>query len=617
MTAQKLDSKAPRIAFFDGYRGLLILIILFYYFFQHILPGGFLAVNAFLMVAGFFAFRHFYLADLKGKKTVLRHYWASRLQRLFFPMLFMVLATVTFILIFAPNYFYNLRNMGLSSLAFLNNYYQILSNQSYFVQAANPSAFTHLWYISLYAQLIFLTPIMVKLFYSWHRNPMLTANALLVLTVISAVLLGYWYQDGKDPSRIYYDLLTRGFAFTAGGALGLLFPAQLRPKPLAFKKRRIFNIVGTVCVVLMFLMLRFMYGTMPFAYRFGMALFTFVSIVFVMVSLHPDTFFSKVMSFKGLTFFGKRSLSYYLWFYPVHLVIPDKLGSVTNLWWNALIQFVIIMGLAEISYRLFEQRQLILPFGQDFDWLQTKRRVRYLIRNRGILIGVKALAIFYALTALVGSIAMLAAPEQKGEVAQRLEQVINQNASEESSSESTAQEVKVINNIDGLTRQEILQASALEVTFIGDSILLASEKQIIEVFPKAVNHIDGLVGRQLYQSVEVVRKLIAGNKLQPVVVTILGSNGTFTAGQLNDYIEAIGTDKEQYFLTSATEKAWVADANQQLFAAAKRYNNVHIIDWRTYSQGHSDWFEQDGIHPSATGALEMAKEIARQIVANH
>ena len=55
----KTPTKSPRLAFFDGYRGVLILLILTYYFFQHILPGGFLAVNAFLMVAGFFAFRHF------------------------------------------------------------------------------------------------------------------------------------------------------------------------------------------------------------------------------------------------------------------------------------------------------------------------------------------------------------------------------------------------------------------------------------------------------------------------------------------------------------------------------------------------------------------------------
>jgi len=39
----KTSTKSPRLAFFDGYRGVLILLILTYYFFQHILPGGFLS----------------------------------------------------------------------------------------------------------------------------------------------------------------------------------------------------------------------------------------------------------------------------------------------------------------------------------------------------------------------------------------------------------------------------------------------------------------------------------------------------------------------------------------------------------------------------------------------
>ena len=133
----KTSTKSPRLAFFDGYRGVLILLILTYYFFQHILPGGFLAVNAFLMVAGFFAFRHFYTAPTLRKSVSIKSYLKSRLERIFFPTLFMVLLVAAYIALFAPDYFYNLRNMGFSSLFFVNNYYQILSNQSYFVQAAD------------------------------------------------------------------------------------------------------------------------------------------------------------------------------------------------------------------------------------------------------------------------------------------------------------------------------------------------------------------------------------------------------------------------------------------------------------------------------------------------
>lgn len=608
---QKKVKQAPRLAFFDGFRGLLILTILYYYFFQHILPGGFLSVNAFLFIAGFFAFRHFYVANAQGKGVNLPQYWIKRLQRIFFPTLFVVMCSTTFIVLFSPSFYYNLRNMGLSSLVFMNNYYQIFSQQSYFVQAANPSAFTHLWYIALYAQLIFLTPLLVKLIYSWNRNPVIAMNLLLVISLISAVLLGYWYQDGMDPSRIYYDLVTRAFAFTLGGAFGFLLPVKLKPKPLAAKQLMIFNIIGLSSFALLLVMLFFVYGTQSFAYRFGMTLFTILTAVFVSVSIHPATISHRVLSFPLFTFFGKRSLSYYLWFYPIHLVMPEKLTNISQPWLNALIQFVIIMVFAEVTYRLFEQRELILPFGQDFNWREIKRRVRFLIRHKRSLLGIKAISILYVLITSIGLVALILTPENKATTAEVLQNVITENQKLVEESSESVEETKVINNIEGLNRQALLQANALEVTFIGDSILLAATQPIKDVFPKAI--IRGDIGRQLYQSVSYVNQLKEKGELKNTVVTILGTNGTFTEGQLNDYIEAMGSERELFFVTPSANRVWIQDANDKLFDAAKRYANVKLIDWRTFSSGHSDWLYEDEVHPNEVGALEFAKYIATEI----
>src|SRR5699024_6200042 len=91
------------------------------------------------------------------------------------------------------------------------------------------------------------------------------------------------------------------------------------------------------------------------------------------------------------------------------------------------------------------------------------------------------------------------------------------------------------------------------ITFVGDSTLLASTKLIQNVFPKAV--INGEVGRQLYNSVSVVNSLDQSGLLKPTVVTMMGSNGTFTAGQINDYIEAIGPEHDVFFVTSDTKRS--------------------------------------------------------------
>ena len=111
----------------------------------------------------------------------------------------------------------------------------------------------------------------------------------------------------------------------------------------------------------------------------------------------------------------------------------------------------------------------------------------------------------------------------------------------------------------------------------------------------------------------VVNSLDQSGLLKPTVVTMMGSNGTFTAGQINDYIEAIGPEHDIFFVTSDTKRSWVSDANQQLLAAAQRFGNVHIIDWASYSNDQTGWQRDDGAHPTEEGAHELSVFIAKEI----
>lgn len=607
------NNQAQRLNVFDGYKGLSIISILMYYFFQHILPGGYLAVNFFLLIAGFFNFRHFYIADQKGTPTRAITFYLKRLERLFFPMLAVILSTGTFILLFARNFMSNLRNMGLTSLLFINNYYQIINNQSYFVQAANPSPFTHLWYVSLLAQLILLTPLLIFLFYSWHRKPSITVNLLLIAAALSAFFLGYSYSENTDPTGIYYGLLTRAFAYLLGGALGLLFPAQLNPKPLKGKVMWIFNVVGFICIVSLYIMMKFMYGTQPFAYRFGMTLFTIVSAILVIVTIHPSSIWNKIISFPVFTFLGKRSLSYYLWYYPVYLIFAQAIRPLGLPFWpNMIVQLVALVVLSEINYQLFEIRKVSLPIGQDFNWRKTKYQLNFLRNHPNELVNIKIITGIYAVVFLLGSIGILAAPEAKDDTVNIVQQVIEQNQEIANQTQTEkSQSNKVVNNIDGLEQHEHLYANGLDVTFIGDSVLLASTESIKRVFPKAI--ISGEVGRQLYNSVSVVESLKNQDLLMSSVVVILGSNGTFTPGQIDDFINAMGPERDIFFVTATAVRSWVPDANHQLFAAAQRFGNVNIIDWASYSNDQPDWQLDDFGHLSETGSEELAKFIASEI----
>ena len=46
---------------------------------------------------------------------------------------------------------------------------------------------------------------------------------------------------------------------------------------------------------------------------------------------------------------------------------------------------------------------------------------------------------------------------------------------------------------------------------------------------------------------------------------------------------------------------------------SKKNKNVGIIDWHGYSEGHSEYLNDDGIHPNMTGAYAYATMIRQAV----
>ncbi len=601
-----------RIAAFDGLKGFAILSILAYYFYEHLLPGGYLAVNIFLFFAGFMNVRYFYKREEANQSYSILKYYKKRLSRMFFPMLWLIIFVSAFVLLFASDFLVNLRGTSIASLFFVNNYYQLANNFSYFFDAVAPNPFTHLWYVSLLAQLIVLTPLLVKLVYSFHKQAPTASVMLGILSVVSFITMAYLYSGSQDPSNVYYRISTRAFAYTLGGAVGFLLPLNLKHTIVNNKQRQIINGVGAVLIILIGLMMTFMYGTQDFAYYFGMFLFTLIVAVFFVILTFDDSIWNKLFSFKPLTWLGRRSYSYYLWFYPIYLIVP-KLGIFSNLNYSLLllIQFILLIIFAEISYRLFEQEVIDLPIGQDFNWNKMRHQFKVLSKSGKALMNIKVMTGIYVVLLLGAIIAQIQSRSGTEDIAE-LEALIESNQEQVVEEQSEPTENRAINNIDGLSQEELLYANGLDVTFFGDSTLLSAANQVKAVFPKAV--IDGAIGRQLYNSYADIASLEEQGLLKDTVIFLLGSNGTFGQTQIDDIMSVVGDQRDVYFVTSNAQRAWTTDANNQLKQASERYGNVEIIDWANFATNHPEWLrESDQAHPTTVGAQELAKFIAKEV----
>ena len=591
------NPKYKRVAALDGFKGMMILAIIGYYYFQNYLPGGFFAVNAFFAIGGYLAFRD--NKHLFHKKPVEWHL-SSKLSRLWLPMLFMIIGTVAFLFIALPEQLKNIRMMSLSSLVFFNNYYQIINQQSYFVQSINPSPFVHLWYVSLYFQLMLIAVGIRKIFNRLNLLRMQESLVLLILSILSAIFMTVMYVIQKDPSYIYYAISTRIFSFLLGGVLSYFTEGQLSLSLPRSKSSSLFTqLIGVVALLLMGWMILSFNGVQDETYLYGMQLFSIVSIVFLWSILHENSVLNYFLRFRGFTFFGRRSFSYYLWFYPVHMFAPYfQNGEESNVVFLG-IQMLCIILLSEITYKIFETKQWLVPFGQTFSLMSIHH---FAVKELPPVKKMMGMAFSFTYIILIGLafIGFFQSSTETNLVAQQLENVIKRN--QELIEQTTQEESTTVDpNKEIQLKEQIAQEP---VTFVGDSILLAAADKIQEIFPKAI--IDGKIGRQLYSSPATLQELISKDKMANRVVTLLGTNGTFSQKQLDEYIRTLG-DRELYFVTIFAPVKWNNEVNQQLQEAKNRHANVHIIDWYEFAKNHAEWFYEDKIHPNTQGAEELAQ----------
>ncbi|WP_314348945.1 acyltransferase family protein [Granulicatella elegans] len=597
MQESQKNSKYKRVAALDGFKGMMILAIIGYYYFQNYLPGGFFAVNAFFAVGGYLAFRD--NKHLFHKKPVEWHF-SSKLSRLWLPMLFMIIGTVAFLFIALPEQLKNIRMMSLSSLVFFNNYYQIINQQSYFVQSINPSPFVHLWYVSLYFQLMLIAVGIRKIFNRLNLLRMQESLVLLILSILSAIFMTVMYVIQKDPSYIYYAISTRIFSFLLGGVLSYFTEGQLSLSLPKSKSSSLFTqLIGVVALLLMGWMILSFNGVQDETYLYGMQLFSIVSIVFLWSILHENSVLNYFLRFRGFTFFGRRSFSYYLWFYPVHMFAPYfQNGEESNVVFLG-IQMLCIILLSEITYKIFETKQWLVPLGQSFSFMSIHH---FVMRELPPVKKMMGMAFSFTYIILIGLafVGFFQSTTETNLVAQQLENVIKRN--QELIEQTTQEESTTVDpNKEIQLKEQIAQEP---VTFVGDSILLAAADKIQEIFPKAI--IDGKIGRQLYSSPATLQELISKDKMANRVVTLLGTNGTFSQKQLDEYIRTLG-DRELYFVTIFAPVKWNNEVNQQLQEAKTRHANVHIIDWYEFAKNHAEWFYEDKIHPNTQGAEELAQ----------
>lgn len=572
----------------DGLRALAVLAVIAYHMKMDWAPGGLLGVTMFFVLSGYLI-TGLLLKEYGRSGTIsLSNFWLRRVRRIIPAVVFAVFGTALLCLVFDHALLTKMRPDVIPTLLFVNNWWQILHNVSYFAALGEPSPLTHFWSLAIEEQFYVIWPVALLVCLKAGVSKSTLQKGVIVLAALSAIEMALLYDPSQDPSRVYYGTDTRAFSLLIGSALAFFWPYQNLSERAGEKMsptgRVVFNLIGVAAVVGLLVMCAVSNGFSPFIYRGGLVLCSLLTAVAIAVMVHPISWIGKVFQLAPFVWVGKCSYSMYLWHYPIILLMTsNNLVGEAPLWLR-LVQLVVIFAVSAFSYYVVENPIRKGAIGQ----LVSR------IRSGEFTFGEWARAHF-ALVAVVA--AFFVVPISGLALVPDTSAVQNTAVMGEDSNGQDAS--KPIEEAQPIEPYDLL--------LIGDSVPASMEGYGIfyEVFP--YGHIDATVGRQFYDAPEVYKHYRDEGAVGNVVVFALGTNGYVQDAEADALMAEVGSDQHVWFVNTRSQAEFMDESNAVIQRCVDKHANAELIDWYDYSaQLGEEIFDGDGTHPTIDGCRDYA-----------
>lgn len=633
---------------YSGLRALAVIGVILYHLDPNTFIGGYLGVPIFFVLSGYLVTDHIMRSYQNQGKYDNKHFYLSRLKRLYPQLITVLWLSAAWIFLFQKNLLAKLNQIVIANLLNVYNLWQITNGQSYFERfAANESPFTHLWTMSIEGQFYIIWPLVMFLLIKLGKNKKRIFWILFALSILSALEMAFLYHPGVDINRIYYGSDTRFFSLGLGAAIAIIWPIEELNPDLDRHDAFLLDIVGFIAFVGM-IWLFFSNSMNPqaaFTYRGGMFLFTVLTVILVGVIAQPASHWNYILTNPIFSWIGSRSYGIYLYQFPVMIFFEDKFTNIADhpiLY--RIIEVALILVISEITYRYIER-----PLGK-VTWIKTKQYFYELFKQAGSGYGKKIRFVIATIIFALGSVGIGISPTvrakdfNKSQLARRInanrkEQVKdNKNLIAKLKKEKQNKKKRVINkNLTnsklyvqakkeakkhpvnkgfvkyGISQVDLQLARKVDLTAIGDSVMAGSSNDLKLLMPRAI--IDAAVSRQLNVAFGLIGNYNSQGALANNVLIGLGTNGPFSMNDLKQLMKQIGPKREVFWInTHVPTRPWQDQVNGMLKQAAKHYHNLKIIDWYSFSKKHTNWFYQDHTHPTPTGSKYYSAFVVKTIV---
>lgn len=615
-----MGKKRRYITGLDGIRAIAVIMVLAYHLKLALFKSGFLGVTVFFVLSGYLI-TGILISEVEEEGTIdLKNFWLRRIRRLVPAVMSMAVVIIFVSAVVNRIIFTKGCKDFLASVLGFNNWWQIFNKVSYFEAAGVTSPFTHCWSLAIETQFYLIYPLILLGIYKLVKSRgegrakrgLLFAGVTLMLALISVILMIVLFDPQQDASRVYYGTDTRAFSLLFGALLAILWEYRMVPRRLSASVNMV---LGSVSFAVLLVMTIAINGSSNFWYRGGQFFGTILTVLMVYSVSGRKTWLSRFLSNPVLKWIGDRSYSIYLWHYPIILLISKGIKAS---WWITLIEIVLSVVLAELSYRFIETPIRHGIIGEYLNILRSrpksrqekKRQIQVARRSLKVMAGTFVLTVSLILCMIFvpkkNALDTLQKREAKAKETGKMteEQLAKQkaNGSESDDTICTAD----------LTDDEILEG--LNLLLIGDSIAVDVTDDFYEMFPNSVS--DTKIGRITSLGKQVLDSYIDEKKWEGEGVIFASLSNSPINGELEDIREKIGKDMPLFLTTvRIPHDTFEEESNSKIKKFVEENNHTYLIDWYAASEGHDEYFDADDTHLLPAGAKAYAKCIKEAVLA--
>ena len=599
----------------DGVRALAVIGVLLYHADLTWIRGGFLGVDVFFVLSGFLITSLILEEFDRSGRIDFAKFYLGRARRLLPALVLMLLVVAVAAAFVWRDAAAQVRADAVASIFYVNNWWYILNESSYFEFTGRPPLLKHLWSLAVEEQFYLVWPaIAFLLMRRWGRRGVRwTAIVLALLSTawMIALSVSNGFPEYADPSRAYFGTDSHAMGLLVGAALATFWrPGRLKADVPAGARAIITGtgIAALVAVIGFFLMVG---EFSPWMYQQGgFLVLALVVALLIAMTTHPASPLGGWMGTQPWRYIGQRSYGLYLWHWPIFMVTRPNLDIPLDGIPLLALRLGLTFAIAELSYRYLE---MPIRRGAIDRWVKAWRSATGTERTRRTRQGSAIVAAAAAVVLALG-LALSTAPAQASadaiapDVAEAMgiadggptevsldDEEPSPSPAASGQSTATAAEDKPARNPNG------------NLSAIGDSVMLGARTTLKEVIPGT--KVDAAVSRFPGAFVGKLKRYVARDKLADVVVLHPGTNGIMPADMLREMLDTVQDVPRVVLVNTAVNRPWREPNNRTVERVTPKYDNVVVVDWYAASQDHPEWFVSDGVHLTGKGARAYAKLI--------